>query len=90
MLGVFDLFAIGYGDLGSSIYYALGITALYALGATPIALTLAGVVFAFHSADLCGNELHCSRVGGVCKLCQARVQRSDFVYRRLGVALSTL
>lgn len=45
VLGVFDLFAIGYGDLGSSIYYALGITALYALGATPIALGLAGVVF---------------------------------------------
>ncbi len=42
---MFDLFAIGYGDLGSSIYYALGITALYALGATPIALSLAGVVF---------------------------------------------
>ena len=45
VLGVFDLFAIGYGDLGSSIYYALGITALFALGATPIALGLAGVVF---------------------------------------------
>src|ERR1700722_12316749 len=45
VLGVFDLFAIGYGDLGSSIYYALGVTALFALGATPIALGLAGVVF---------------------------------------------
>ncbi len=45
ILGVSDLFAIGFGDLGSSIYYALGITALYALGATPIALGLAGVVF---------------------------------------------
>ncbi len=45
VLGLFDLFAVGYGDLGSSIYYALGITALYALGATPIALLLAGVVF---------------------------------------------
>jgi len=45
VLKVFDLFAIGYGDLGSSIYYALGITALYALGATPIALGLAGLVF---------------------------------------------
>lgn len=40
-----DLFAIGYGDLGSSIYYALGITALYALGATPISLALAGLIF---------------------------------------------
>ncbi len=45
VLVMFDLFAIGYGDLGSSIYYALGVTALYALGATPIALGLAGVVF---------------------------------------------
>ncbi len=44
-LGIFDLFAVGYGDLGSSIYYALGVTALYALGATPIALGLAGIVF---------------------------------------------
>ena len=46
VLNVGDLFAVGYGDLGSSIYYALGITALYALGATPIALALAGLVFA--------------------------------------------
>lgn len=45
VLGVSDLFAIGYGDVGSSIYYALGITALYALGATPIALALAGLIF---------------------------------------------
>lgn len=45
VLGISDLFAIGYGDVGSSIYYALGITALYALGATPIALAFAGIVF---------------------------------------------
>src|SRR5580698_3898924 len=45
VLKVSDLFAIGYGDLGSSIYYALGVTALFALGATPIALGLAGIVF---------------------------------------------
>lgn len=40
-----DLFGVGYGDLGSSIYYALGATALFALGATPLALLLAGFVF---------------------------------------------
>jgi basic amino acid/polyamine antiporter, APA family len=45
VLGVSDLFAIGYGDVGSSIYYALGATALYALGATPLALLAAGAVF---------------------------------------------
>ncbi|MCB1110354.1 MAG: universal stress protein [Chlamydiia bacterium] len=46
ILGVGDLFAVGYGDLGSSIYYALGITALFSLGAAPISLALAGLVFA--------------------------------------------
>lgn len=45
VLRVRDLFAIGYGDVGSSIYYALGVTTLYALGATPIALALAGLAF---------------------------------------------
>src|SRR3989338_4426005 len=40
-----QLFAIGFGDVGSSIYYALGVTTLYALGAAPLALALAGVVF---------------------------------------------
>lgn len=44
-LNTLDVFAVGYGDLGSSIYYALGITAFYALGATPIALMIAGFVF---------------------------------------------
>ena len=44
-LGVTDLFAVGYGDLGSSIFYALGITTFFALGAAPISLILAGIVF---------------------------------------------
>ena len=46
ILRVGDLFAVGYGDLGSSIYYALGITALFSLGAAPISLAIAGLVFA--------------------------------------------
>jgi len=45
VLRVRDLFALGYSDVGSSIYYALGVTALYALGATPLALGLAGIAF---------------------------------------------
>lgn len=44
-LRVVDLFAVGYGDLGSSIFYALGITTLFSLGMAPISLLLAGVVF---------------------------------------------
>jgi APA family basic amino acid/polyamine antiporter len=39
------LFSMGYGNVGSSIYYALGVTAAYALGAAPLALTVAGVFF---------------------------------------------
>lgn len=56
VLGVFDLFAVGFGDLGSSIFYALGVTALFSLGATPISLGLAGFVFictALSYAELC-------------------------------------
>ena len=45
VLNASQLYAIGYGDVGSSIYYALGVTTLYALGAMPLALALAGVVF---------------------------------------------
>lgn len=44
-LGVAALFATGYGNVGSSIYYGIGATAVYALGATPLALLIAGVFF---------------------------------------------
>jgi len=47
VLGTAGVYAIGYGNVGSSIYYALGIVAAYALGATPIALALAGIIFIF-------------------------------------------
>lgn len=46
-IGVAGLFSIGYGDVGSSIYYALGVTTFWALGASPIAIAIAGVFFAF-------------------------------------------
>jgi len=47
LLGATSLFAIGYGDVGSSIYYALGVTAAFALGAAPIAILIAGIFFIF-------------------------------------------
>ena len=47
VLGVASVFAAGYGNVGSSIYYALGIVALAAVGATPIALGIAGILFIF-------------------------------------------
>ncbi|MCZ7587316.1 MAG: universal stress protein [Gaiella sp.] len=39
------LFAVAYGEIGSSIYVALGIVAASALGLTPVVLAVTGVVF---------------------------------------------
>ena len=39
------LFAIAYGEIGSSIYIALGIVAAQALGLTPVVLLFTGLVF---------------------------------------------
>ncbi len=47
LVGVRAIYAIGYGDVGSSIYYALGVTALFAMGAAPLAIATAGVLFVF-------------------------------------------
>lgn len=49
VLGVPALFSIGYGDVGSSIYYGLGIVAVVALGATPVALAVAGIIYVFNA-----------------------------------------
>ncbi|MBM3677492.1 MAG: universal stress protein [Actinobacteria bacterium] len=40
-----SLLAIGYGELGASIYLALGIVASYALGLTPAVLLVTGLLF---------------------------------------------
>lgn len=47
LIGALSLFAIGYGDVGSSIYYALGVTTAWALGAAPLAIAIAGLFFVF-------------------------------------------
>ncbi len=49
VLGVPALFSIGYGDVGSSIYYGLGVVAVVALGATPIVLAIAGLIYVFNA-----------------------------------------
>jgi basic amino acid/polyamine antiporter, APA family len=48
-MGIPGLFSIGYGDVGSSIYFALGVIAFVALGATPIALGIAGIIYIFNA-----------------------------------------
>ncbi|MBI2853406.1 MAG: APC family permease, partial [Chloroflexi bacterium] len=47
VLGIPGLYSVGYGDVGSSIFYALGLVAVSALGATPIALGAAWLFFVF-------------------------------------------
>lgn len=49
VLGVPALFSIGYGDVGSSIYYGLGVVAIVALGATPVVLAIAGIIYVFNA-----------------------------------------
>ena len=45
VLGVNELFATAYGNVGSSIYYALGLVASYALGLTPLVFLITGLFF---------------------------------------------
>ena len=45
VLGARELFAIAYGEIGSSLYFALGIVAAAALGFTPLVLLGTGVLF---------------------------------------------
>jgi basic amino acid/polyamine antiporter, APA family len=49
-LGAPTLYAMAYGEIGSSLYYALGITAVYALSLTPVVFLVAGVIFALTAA----------------------------------------
>jgi APA family basic amino acid/polyamine antiporter len=64
VLGVPALFSIGYGDVGSSIYYALGVVALVALGATPIALGVAGLIYIFNALTYAEGSAMIAEAGG--------------------------
>lgn len=44
VLGTRELFAVAYGEIGSSIYFALGIVVSAALGLTPVVLLASGVL----------------------------------------------
>jgi hypothetical protein len=48
MLGVNALFAIAYGNVGSSIYYALGLVA----GLTPVVFVITGIFFTSERLEL--------------------------------------
>ncbi len=51
VLGTPALYAMVYGEIGSSLYYALGITAVYALSTTPAVFIAAGFLFALAAAS---------------------------------------
>ena len=64
VLGIPALFSIGYGDVGSSIYYALGVVALVALGATPIVLAIAGIIYIFNALTYAEGSAAIPEAGG--------------------------
>ena len=64
VLGVSALFSVGYGNVGSSIYYALGIIALVALGATPIVLGIAGIIYIFNALTYAEGTAMLPEAGG--------------------------
>ena len=77
VLGVIDLISVGYGDLGSWIYYALGITVFYSLGAAPISLLFAGIIFVITS--LTYAELSTMNVFGGGSASFSRKAFNDFI-----------
>ncbi len=62
--GAGALFAAGYGNVGSSIYYALGVTAAFALGLTPLAFAIAGVIFICTAASYAEATVMYPEAGG--------------------------
>jgi basic amino acid/polyamine antiporter, APA family len=64
VLGIPGLFSIGYGDVGSSIYYSLGVIAFVALGATPIALGIAGLIYIFNALTYAEGSAMVNEGGG--------------------------
>src|SRR6188474_49964 len=58
------LFAIAYGEIGSSIYVALGIVAASALGLTPVVLAVTGLVFLLVSLSYAEGTAAIPETGG--------------------------
>lgn len=76
-LGLPGLFSLGYGNVGSSVYYGLGVVALAALGFTPIALIIAGIIYIFNSLSYAEGSATIPEGGGSASF--ARVAFNDAV-----------
>jgi basic amino acid/polyamine antiporter, APA family len=77
VMGIPGLFSIGYGDVGSSIYFALGVIAFIALGATPIALGIAGIIYIFNALTYAEGSAMVPEGGGSANY--ARLAFNDFI-----------
>ncbi len=64
MLDAPALFAVAYGEIGSSIYFALGIVAAQALGLTPVVLLLTGALFLVVSLSYAEGTAAIPETGG--------------------------
>jgi APA family basic amino acid/polyamine antiporter len=64
VLGARDLFAVAYGEIGSSIYFALGIVAAQALGLTPLVLLATGLLFLVVSLSYAEGTAAIPETGG--------------------------
>src|SRR3954466_6424919 len=64
VLGVNDLFATAYGNVGSSIYYALRLVASFALGLTPLVVVITGVFFYMPAATYAEATTMSPEAGG--------------------------
>ncbi len=59
-----SLFAVAYGEIGSSLYFALGIVAARALGLTPLVLLASGVLFLVVSLSYAEGTAAIPETGG--------------------------
>ena len=64
VLGARDLFAVAYGEIGSSIYFALGIVVAAALGLTPLVLLGTGVLFLLVALSYAEGAIALPETGG--------------------------
>ena len=83
------LFAIAYGEIGSSIYIALGIVAAQALGLTPVVLLCTGLVFLLVALSYAEGTAAIPETGGAETFARRALQRPGRVRHRAGRCSST-
>ena len=78
------MFASAYPRMGSSIYLALGLVAIHGLGLTPVALLVAGLVFAAVAACYAEGVSMFPEAGGSASFARQGVGASSRALPRAG------